>query len=151
VLKAAFMSIAPKGLNQVMSLMCGSCSNEVAFKAVFMHHQHIARGGAPFTAEDLSSCMKNAAPGAPDLSILSFKGGFHGRTFGTLSATRSKEIHKIDIPAFPWPAAYFPQIRYPLAENAEHNRREEEKSLKEVEHLIKTWYSYTDTMPHICV
>jgi 4-aminobutyrate aminotransferase/(S)-3-amino-2-methylpropionate transaminase len=78
-LKSAFMSIAPKGLNQVMSLMCGSCSNEVAFKAVFMHHQHIKRGGKPFTAEDLSSCMKNQAPGSPELSILSFKGGFHGR------------------------------------------------------------------------
>jgi 4-aminobutyrate aminotransferase/(S)-3-amino-2-methylpropionate transaminase len=61
------------------------------------------------------------------------------RTFGVLSATRSKEIHKIDIPAFNWPAASFPQTRYPLDVNADHNRREEERCLKEVEHLIKTW------------
>ena len=36
---------------------------------------------------------------SPNLSILSFEGSFHGRTFATLSTTRSKELHKLDIPA----------------------------------------------------
>lgn len=46
------------------------------------------------TCASLDSCMENKAPGAPDLAILSFKGGFHGRMLGSLSATRSKAIHK---------------------------------------------------------
>ena len=41
------------------------------------------------------SCMDNKAPGAPNLAILSFKSGFHGRMLGSLSATRSKAIHKV--------------------------------------------------------
>src|SRR5262245_39258228 len=74
-LRSAFMSIAPKGLSQVMTLMCGSCANEVAFKAVFMAHAHRTRNGAPFSAEELASCMRNKPPGSPDLSIVSFDGG----------------------------------------------------------------------------
>jgi 4-aminobutyrate aminotransferase-like enzyme len=46
--------------------------------------------------------MNNKKPGSPNYSILSFKGGFHGRLFGSLSATRNKAIHKLDIPAFDW-------------------------------------------------
>ena len=39
-------SVAPKGLDQVATLMCGSCAHEVAFKAVFMEYQQRKRGGA---------------------------------------------------------------------------------------------------------
>lgn len=56
-----------------------------------------------FTEEEFRSCMCNSAPGSPDVAILSFSGGFHGRTFATLSATHSKAMHKIDMPAFKWP------------------------------------------------
>jgi 4-aminobutyrate aminotransferase/(S)-3-amino-2-methylpropionate transaminase len=73
------------------------------------------------------------------LSILSFKSGFHGRLFGSLSTTRSKPIHKLDIPAFDWPQATFPQLRYPLEEHAAENAKAEQASLDEVEHLLKTW------------
>lgn len=52
-------------------------------------------GPVDFTAEELASCMENQSPGSPDLSILSFKSAFHGRLFGSLSATRSKAIHKV--------------------------------------------------------
>jgi 4-aminobutyrate aminotransferase/(S)-3-amino-2-methylpropionate transaminase len=44
--------------------------------------------------------MDNKAPGSPQLAILSFKSGFHGRMLGSLSATRSKAIHKVGA-AFP--------------------------------------------------
>lgn len=40
--------------------------------------------------------MKNASPGTPDLVAMSFKHGFHGRLFGSLSLTRSKAIHKVN-------------------------------------------------------
>lgn len=42
--------------------------------------------------------MLNHSPGSPELSVLSFKSGFHGRLFGSLSATRSKAIHKVHNP-----------------------------------------------------
>ena len=71
-------------------------------------------------------------PGSPKLSILSFAGGFHGRCFGSLSATHSSPIHKLDIAAFDWPIAPFPQLRYPLEEFERENRQEEEKCLEQV-------------------
>lgn len=80
--------------------------------------------------------MVNAAPGSPNLSILSFKGAFHGRTLGVLSTTHSKYIHKIDIPAFDWPIAPFPQYKYPLEENVRENQAEDDRCLAETEDLI---------------
>jgi hypothetical protein len=82
---------------------CGSCANESAFKAAFMAYRHRQREEThqiEFTAKEMSSCMNNQTPGSPDLTILSFTSAFHGRLFGSLSATRSKAIHKVDIPAF---------------------------------------------------
>lgn len=61
------------------------------------------------------------------LLFLSLQGSFHGRTFGALSTTRSKPIHKIDVPAFDWPVAPFPRYKYPLSEFESENRQEDEK------------------------
>lgn len=80
--------------------------------------------------------MINQSPGSPNLSILSFKGAFHGRTLGTLSTTHSKYIHKIDIPSFDWPIADFPQYKYPLEENVRENAAEDKRCLAQVEDLI---------------
>lgn len=120
--------------------MCGACSNECAYKAAFMHHQSVKRGGKSFSEEDLTSCMENKAPGSPQLAILSFKGAFHGRLFGSLSTTRSKPIHKLDFPAFSWPAVPFPKLRYPLEKFEYENTEEEDRCLRELEHTIKTWH-----------
>lgn len=46
-----------------------------------MHQQ---RNGQPPSKEELESCLVNQPPGAPKLSIMSFDGSFHGRTFGAL-------------------------------------------------------------------
>ena len=51
----------------------------------------------------------------------SFNGSFHGRTLGCLSATRSKALHKLDIPSFNWVYSDFPRIKYPLDDNIEYN------------------------------
>ncbi|KZC14929.1 4-aminobutyrate aminotransferase, mitochondrial [Dufourea novaeangliae] len=91
--------VAPPGLSHLTTMMCGSCSNENAFKNIFIWYAEKQREGAPFTREEMESCMINQVPGAPRYSILSFKGAFHGRTLGSLSTTHSKYIHKIDIPA----------------------------------------------------
>lgn len=131
------MAVAPKGMTNVFTVMCGSCANENAFKTAFMYKASKRRGDRDFNMEELNSCMKNEAPGSPDdMSILSFKQAFHGRLFGSLAATASKAIHKVDIPAFDWPKAPFPQLKYPLKDHVEYNQKVEQLALDEVERLI---------------
>ena len=139
-LQDGILKAAPKGFDQVFTGMSGSDANEAAFKAACMWKAQIDRGGAAveFTEEEISSTMMNKAPGSPNYSILSFEGGFHGRLFGSLSATRSKAIHKLDIPAFDWPCAPFPKLRYPLHAHAEENAKEEAHCLQAVERIIKS-------------
>lgn len=35
-LKSTLMPVAPEGLSNVQTMMCGTCSNENALKAIFM-------------------------------------------------------------------------------------------------------------------
>ncbi|KOS19728.1 4-aminobutyrate aminotransferase [Escovopsis weberi] len=141
ILKKGILKVAPKGLGNVFTALAGSDANELAFKAAFIYRRQQERGGpdVAFTEEELQSAMNNQKPGSPELSILSFRTAFHGRLFGTLSCTRSKPIHKIDIPAFDWPQASFPQLKYPLDQHATENAEAERAALAEVEHLIQTW------------
>lgn len=143
ILESGILSVAPKGLNQVFTAQAGSDANELAYKAAFMWKRQQQRGGADadFSAEDIASSMNNKSPGAPNMSILSFKTGFHGRLFGSLSTTRSKPIHKLDIPAFDWPQAPFPQLKYPLAEHEAENRKEEQRCLDETEELLANYHN----------
>ena len=131
----SLMRVAPKGLSDANTMMCGSCSNENAFKAAFIWYQTKQRGGPP-TVIDLESCMKHQAPGTPELSVLSFNGGFHGRLMGCMSATHSKAIHKVDIPAFDWPVVDFPKLRYPLEDYTAENAEEEARCLSLTEKAI---------------
>jgi len=138
-LRSALLSVAPPGLKEVQTMACGSCANENAFKAAFIHWQTKRRNGKPPTPEQIESCMTNSTPGSPsNLSIMSFKGSFHGRTFGSLSCTRSKPIHKLDIPAFDWPCVDFPEYRYPLEENVAYNQHQDQKCLEQVEDAMHT-------------
>ncbi|KAH6636249.1 aminotransferase class-III-domain-containing protein [Chaetomium tenue] len=142
ILKTGILKVAPKGLNQVFTAMAGSDANETAYKAAFMWRRQRERGGpnVEFTEEEMNSAMNNQPPGASQLSILSFKTGFHGRLFGSLSTTRSKPIHKLDIPAFDWPQATFPQLKYPLDQHAAENAAAERAALDEVERLLTTYH-----------
>jgi 4-aminobutyrate aminotransferase / (S)-3-amino-2-methylpropionate transaminase len=143
ILETGILKVAPKGMNSVFTASHGSDANETAYKAAFMWRRQKERGGAhvEFSAEELESCMNNQSPGSPsELSILSFRTSFHGRLFGSLSTTRSKPIHKLDIPAFDWPQATFPHLKYPLEEHVEENKKIEEASLAEVEDLIKNYH-----------
>lgn len=142
-LESGILKAAPPGLNQVFTGTTGSDANELAYKAAFIWRRAQDRGGrnVEFTAEEENSSMHNMAPGSPPLSILSFKSAFHGRLFGSLSTTRSKPIHKLDIPAFDWPQAPFPASKYPLDEYAEENAAEEKRCLEEVERLLVTYHN----------
>lgn len=130
----AFMSVAPPGMERVTAAMCGTCANEGAFKVAMMAYAQKKRGTTEFapTEEELSSCMSNLAPGSPDFAILSLKQGFHGRLMGSLSTSRTKNMHKVDIPAFNWPAAQNPVYKYPLTDNADYNREQDQASLKDI-------------------
>jgi 4-aminobutyrate aminotransferase/(S)-3-amino-2-methylpropionate transaminase len=144
ILKTGLLKAAPKGLNQVFTGTTGSDANELAYKAAFMWRRQQERGGpnVEFTAAEEEAAMNNdLIKGQQPLSILSFKSAFHGRLFGSLSTTRSKPIHKLDIPAFDWPQAPFPACKYPLDQNAEYNATEEARCLEEVERLITTYHN----------
>ena len=104
--------------------MCGSCSNEVAYKLAMMLYMAKKKGGLDFTPtkEELDACACNQLPpGAPNLGILSFNSGFHGRLFGSLSTTRTNPLFKLDLASFDWPAAEPPRYKHPLNENIEYN------------------------------
>jgi 4-aminobutyrate aminotransferase / (S)-3-amino-2-methylpropionate transaminase len=94
---------------------CGSVAVENAMKTAFLYK---ARNEYCRTDYSLTNI-------APPYSILSFKGGFHGRTLGSLSATRSKPAHKWGIPAFGWPMSIYPT-----------NKTEETSTLKDVENQL---------------
>ena len=44
---------------------------------------------------------------------------------GALSTTHCRPIHKLDVPAYPWPIAPFPRLKYPLEECQRENEEEE--------------------------
>ncbi|KAM4698163.1 4-aminobutyrate aminotransferase, mitochondrial [Rhinophrynus dorsalis] len=150
-LEESLLSIGPKGLKQVITMSCGSCSNENAFKLIFMWYRNKERGHSSVTKEELDSCMINQFPGCPDYSILSFMGGFHGRTMGCLATTHSKAIHKLDIPSFDWPIAPFPKLKYPLEQFVKENQDEEAHCLEEVEDLIVKYRKKKKTVAGIVV
>ncbi|CAB3224528.1 unnamed protein product [Arctia plantaginis] len=133
-LRDTLLAISPPGLCNVFTMMCGACSNENAMKAACINFCSKARSGKKtFGTPELISVMSNEPPGSPSLTILSFKGAFHGRTMGALTTTRSKALHKLDIPAFPWGLGpTFPRYQYPLNEFTRENKKEDEKSLAEV-------------------
>lgn len=143
MLDDTFLKVAPKGMTRVQPMLCGSSANENVFKAAFFRarakqREAEGRGVTDFSTEEMTSCMVNQKPGCTNgLSIMSFSGGFHGRTLGALSCTHSKEIHKLDVPAFDWPTAPFPRLMYPLAENSEYNKAEEKRCLDEVRRIFQ--------------
>ncbi|CAN3354906.1 4-aminobutyrate aminotransferase [Diutina catenulata] len=134
------LKVAPPGQTQVWSGLSGADANELAFKAVFMWYQGKKRDFKPeFTAEEQASVMKNQAPGAPELAILSFERAFHGRLFASASTTCSKPIHKLDLPAFKWPKAPYPAYKYPLEDYKEENDAEDKRCLAIVDELFSSW------------
>mmetsp|Transcript_25415 Transcript_25415/g.57322 ORF Transcript_25415/g.57322 Transcript_25415/m.57322 type:complete len:508 (-) Transcript_25415:200-1723(-) len=143
-IESTLMRFAPPGLTDAHTMMCGSCSNENAFKAAFIWYQTRKRGGRPPSPEDMDSCMANRAPGTPDLAVLSFNGAFHGRLLGCMSATHSKAIHKVDIPAFDWPSVDFPRTTYPLDGHAAENAEEEARCLDLAERAIADSHASPD-------
>ncbi|CAM4843188.1 unnamed protein product, partial [Rotaria magnacalcarata] len=150
-IQRTLLPIAPKGLEYTQSMMCGSCANENAFKAIFIWHASKIRDGKPFSEAELRSSVYNKPPGCPTVSIMSFEGGFHGRTLGVLSCTHSIPIHKVDFPSFDWPVAPFPRYKYPLEENERENREEDERCLARIEELFHEYKSKQNAVVGVVV
>ena len=137
LLEGAFARAAPAGLPAVMTVTSGAEAVENALKAAFAWKARRRRGGAGWSTADLQGVMQNHQPAINELKIVSFDGGFHGRTLGALSATRSKPIHKLDFPAFDWPVVPFPASRFPLDAHAAANADAEARSLEAVERVFR--------------
>ncbi|GME97357.1 unnamed protein product [Ambrosiozyma monospora] len=130
------LKFAPKGQTHVWNGLSGADANELAFKAIFFNYQSKKRGfNTKFSAEEEATCMENEAPGNPELAIMSFAKAFHGRLFASGSVTRSKPVHKMDMPSFKWPKAEFPAYQYPLEDNETANKAEDARCLAIVENL----------------
>lgn len=125
--------LAPPGMSQVLTVGSGAEAVENAVKLACIAKLNRNRGHA-FSADDAMDAMNNAQRRANALRIISFDGGFHGRTLGALSATRSKSIHKVDFPAFAtWDVLPFPHTRFPLARWSADNAVVEQLSLEAVQ------------------
>lgn len=128
------LKMAPPGQDKVWLGLSGADANELAFKAAFFWYQGKRRGfKADFSAEETLLVMQGQLPGAPKLAVLLFEHAFHGRLFALGLTTCSKPIHKLDLPAFPWPKATYPLYKYPLEENGAHNDEEDRRCLALVE------------------
>ena len=57
----------------------------------------------------------------------------------SLSTSRTKALHKVDIPAFDWPASMAPEYKYPLAENSEYNAEQDRLALFDMRAKIEQW------------
>ncbi|MES1914804.1 MAG: hypothetical protein MHM6MM_006835 [Cercozoa sp. M6MM] len=82
---------APAGCPHLFTTSTGSEAVENALKTAFIYKAN----RDTFDDADADSVLRNMTPGASDKIVLSFEGGFHGRTLGALSATRSKALHKV--------------------------------------------------------
>ena len=62
-LKNVLLALAPKGLQHIQTMACGSCANENAFKASFFWYNALQRNGKPPSQEELNQCVMNKGNG----------------------------------------------------------------------------------------
>ena len=113
------MIAAPPGCKQVHlgGGSTGAEANELAITAALK--TYAAKNGV-----DVSS-----------LNVLGFENALHGTTTATLSCS-SAEANPHGLPAFPWPKADFPQLKYPLAEYEHENKAEEDRCLAQIKGIL---------------
>jgi 4-aminobutyrate aminotransferase/(S)-3-amino-2-methylpropionate transaminase len=131
---------APAGMEAMYCVDAGGEGVESGLKAAFIAHAERGRAaaGLPTNPLDLGDAALAAAMdnGGSRAVVVAFSGAFHGRGLGPLSATHSKPIHKMDLPAFDWPTVPFPASRFPLARFADENARAEDASIAALERTL---------------
>lgn len=84
------------------------------------------------------SSIRNSDPGASPLQMISFRGGFHGRSIGALACSRSIPQHKWSFPSFSQcPMMPFPRYQYPIDQHSEFNRLEDEECIQFFSNWLK--------------
>lgn len=63
------------------------------------------------------------------LCVVGFNNSNHGSSTAALSFS-SVDANPHGLPAFPWPKAEFPRLKYPLAYNHKANAEEESRCVK---------------------
>jgi 4-aminobutyrate aminotransferase/(S)-3-amino-2-methylpropionate transaminase len=132
---------APKGMTRMFCVDGGGEGVEAALKAAYIVYGERQRAAHDKPRDPLqlpenerNFFMENIGS---DAVVISFAGAFHGRGLGPLSATRSKVIHKADLPAFPWPMVPFPANRFPLAKFEKENAQAEAESILALEKTVE--------------
>ncbi|HVP69415.1 MAG TPA: aminotransferase class III-fold pyridoxal phosphate-dependent enzyme [Anaeromyxobacteraceae bacterium] len=125
-LKAALDEVAPSGTPRHFVVNTGAEAVENAIKSVLLNR---VKSRSP--EQDVG---QSATPERLGLFLISFEGGFHGRTLGSLAATHRKRA-RLGFPTFDWPHVGFPieDCRFP-----QRTRRRAEKSLEQVWDLMVT-------------
>lgn len=115
------MPAAPKEMVQVHlgGGSTGAEANELALSAAL---RHFARDHSV----DVGS-----------LCVMGFDNSNHGQTTGTLSCS-STDANPDNLPAFPWPKAEYPQLKYPLAKFEQENKAEEDRCIDVIKNIISS-------------
>lgn len=118
--------------------------NVMPFAPIGQTYVHFASGSTITDANDLavSVAMKNYAKahGIEDmgkLSVVGFNNSNHGTSTTTMSFS-SDDANPEGLPAFPWPRAEFPKMKYPFAYNQKANAAEEDRCVHSLVELVKT-------------
>lgn len=116
------MKAAPAGCTQVFFTggQTGADANEAALSTAIKHHA-MANG--------------NNEHNVGQLVAIGFDNSNHGQTTGCLSVS-SADANPNKLPAFPWPKAEYPQLKYPLYAYEHENAAEEERCLEGVKSLF---------------
>jgi len=112
------MKAAPAGCTQVFFSggQTGADANEAALATALKHHA---------MANGIAECDIG------QLVAIGFDNSNHGQTTGCLSVS-SADANPNKLPAFPWPKAEYPQLKYPLYAFEQENAAEEDRCLEGV-------------------
>ena len=121
LLREMVMPVAPKGMVQVHlgGGSTGAEANELAL------------------AVALKQYAKAHKIDVGKLCVMGFDNSNHGQTTGTLSCS-STDANPDKMPAFPWPKAEYPQLRYPLAHFEHENKAEEDRCISVIKKIISS-------------
>jgi len=119
IIREQVMPSAPKGMQQV----------------------HVGGGNTADEANELAMAVameqysKSHNVEMNKLCVVGFNNSHHGNSTATLSVS-STNANSNNLPAFPWPKAEFPQLKYPLSAFEHENKAEEDRCLAGFREII---------------
>lgn len=137
-LQNVLMANAPPGMQQVYTMMCGTCAVDSAMKAMFIAFRTNQRCGRSFSELERDTALFNMSPGAPRHQILSLMGGSHGHTMGGCSCSHFSYRTRAEFPTFDWPIGHIPKYILPLEDNKEENLKREKNALSQIRWCLDT-------------